>query len=589
MMDRTKSNGVEAVTTGLGKAVSAALTRRALLKRSAAIALSAPVFASLLAACAADDDDEPDAAAEPDDDVDDVPDEEPDDDEPADDVDEDIVEGEPGGELIVAAGVDNYVREGPRTTIGMYVPNTNIFDTLVRMAHDYELEPMLAESWEFVEPNTWRFDLREDVTFHDGTPFTAEAVAWTMARTAEAGGGLVYVAEDSTEVIDDHTVEITPSEPNLRLPQQIVHAGHSIFAPDTDPEIERVGTGPFREVEYVAEDRYVVEAFEDHWGGPPSLQRITFRFMPDPTTRVLALQAGDVDLVVEVAREAAESLEATDGFSIVTSDVGAYSALYLSLRAEEPFHLTNDREVREAIAHAVDKESIVEGVWRGNAEVSNTMIPPGALGDSAGLVEGVPYDPDRAREILEDAGWVEGDDGIRERDGERLRVTLINGYPSAEVHGPMPEFVQSQLREVGIDVEIVQTPDSATYSGRLGPGEGNLWAEAGSQNDANPTFLPEHLFLTPTEDTPEWMAEYGRMFAPGEEADEYIAAGREAVSLEEAQEAAANVMRILIDEEFAVVPIAGTYRLYGISDRVQGFVAHPSAVSQRWSEITIAG
>jgi ABC-type transport system substrate-binding protein len=94
-----------------------------------------------------------------------------------------------GGELIVAATQDGYRTEPNRANVGMYPLNTNIFETLVRLTPDYQVEPMLAESWEFVEPNTWRFVLREGVTFHDGTPFTAEAVQWSMGRIAAAGGG----------------------------------------------------------------------------------------------------------------------------------------------------------------------------------------------------------------------------------------------------------------------------------------------------------------------------------------------------------------------------------------------------------------
>lgn len=125
-----------------------------------------------------------------------------------------LAQGAAGGELIVGATADSYRTEPNRATIGMYGVNTNIFESLVRLTPDYQIEPMLAESWEFVEPNTFRFKLRQGVTFHDGTPFTAEAVRWSMNRTALAGGGSIGVDENSTKVIDDFTVEITPTRPN---------------------------------------------------------------------------------------------------------------------------------------------------------------------------------------------------------------------------------------------------------------------------------------------------------------------------------------------------------------------------------------
>ena len=191
-----------------------------------------------------------------------------------------------------------------RANVGYYPLNTNIFEALVRLTPDYQIEPLLAESWEFVEPNTYRFTLRQGVTFHDGTPFTAEAVVWSMGRIAQAGGGILLIDENSTKAVDDFTVEITPAQPNRRLLEQLNHPNESIVATNTNPAEVRIGTGPFREVEYVKEDRYVVEAYDGYWGDDkPLVQRITFRFYPDPTTRVLALQSGEVDLIVETPPE----------------------------------------------------------------------------------------------------------------------------------------------------------------------------------------------------------------------------------------------------------------------------------------------
>ncbi|MBA2452601.1 MAG: ABC transporter substrate-binding protein [Chloroflexia bacterium] len=496
-------------------------------------------------------------------------------------------EGAPGGELIVAATQDGYRTEPNRANVGQYPLNTNIFETLVRLTPDYQVEPVLAESWEFVEPNTWRFLLREGVTFHDGTPFTAEAVQWSMGRIAAVGGGQLGVDETSVEIVDDFTVAITPSRTNLRVIQQISHPSNSIVAPDTEPAEIRVGTGPFMEVEYLPEDRYVVEANPDYWGDAPQLSQITFRFIPDPTTRVLALQSGEVDLVVEVPRESARDLTSMDGLSLVTSKVGAYEALYVNIHGEEPYDLGQEKAVREAVAYGIDKDSIVNGVWQGNAEISNTMIPPAILGDAGDIITGTTFDPDRARQILEDAGWVEGSGGVREKDGRQLKLTMIVGFPNAEIHTPMPEFVQAQLADIGIEMDIVQTPDTAIYEARLQTGEGDLWAEAGSQNDGNPCFLPDLLFYSPDpEGDPESMA-YGNAFAPGAAFDAHIDDCRAAVTTEEVQDAAAEAMKVLVDDEFVVIPLAGTFRLYGVSAKVQGFEAHPSGVNQRWASVSV--
>jgi peptide/nickel transport system substrate-binding protein len=491
---------------------------------------------------------------------------------------------QPTGELTVGTAGANYRTDPNRATVGMYSPNVNVFESLVRLTPDYQIEPMLAESWEFVEPNTWRFVLRQGVTFHDGTPLTAEAVRWTFSRVALAGGGSIGVDENSVAIVDDHTVEITPARPNLRLVQQLNHPVYSIVAPNTEPAETRVGTGPFREVEYVVDDHYTVEAFEGYWGEAPKVQRATFRFYVDPTTRVLALQSGDVDLITDVPREAASEVTGGGDFQLLTSTVGAYNAIYVGIHGKEPYDLGQDKAIRQAVAHAIDKEAIVQGVWQGNAEVGRTMIPPAILGPAGDqIVGGVPYDPEQAMALLEQAGWT--GEGTRQKDGRELKLTYVVGFPDASVHIPVPEFVQAQLAEVGIAVEIVQTPDTATYEARLQAGEGDLWAEQGNQNDGNPCFLPDLLFYFHG----AAHGDYGYRFGPGPAFDRTIDTKcRQGVSDQDAREGAAAAMHILVDQTRTVIPVAGIFRLYGLSDKVQGFEANPSQTNQSWAGVWLA-
>jgi peptide/nickel transport system substrate-binding protein len=338
-------------------------------------------------------------------------------------------------------------------------------------------------------------------------------------------------------------------------------------------------------VEYVAGDHYTVEANPDYWGEAPGVSQITFRFYADNTARMLALQAGDVDLIVDVPRESASQIEAA-GASLVTGPVGAYEALYFQIHGAEPYDLGQDAAIREAVSIAIDRQQVIDSAWQGNAEPGTTMIPPAMLGDFVDLVEAPQYDPDAARQILEEAGWVDSGDGIREKDGRRLTLTLINGYGTAADHGSVPELVQAHLKDVGVEVEIVETPDTATYEQRLGVGEGDLWLEAGSQNDANPAFLPGLLFYSPEEGSDPEATMYGRAFAPGEAFDTHIDRAREAVEPAEVQEAAAMAMNVIINEERVVIPLCGFYRIAGVTDAVTAFDQHASGVNQRWTSVT---
>jgi peptide/nickel transport system substrate-binding protein len=490
------------------------------------------------------------------------------------------------GEIRIGVSEDGY-RTDERANIGFYPLNANIFESLVYLAPDYQIEPLLAESWEFVAPGTWRLSLRQGVAFHDGTPFTAEAVKYTMDRIAANGGGVLGVGPESTVIVDDHTVEITPTYVNMRLMEQIGHPNNSILPPGLNPAESRNGTGPFREIEYVAGDHYTVEANAEYWGEDKAqVGQITFQFYPDPTARLLALQAGDVDLIVDVPRQSASQVEAA-GATLLTGPVGAYEAMYFQIHGTEPYDLGQDPAVREAVSIAIDRQQVIDSAWQGNAEPGTTMIPPAILGDSASLVAAPELDLDRANQLLDEAGWIAADGGTREKDGRALKLVIINGYGTAADHGSVPELIQAQLKEIGVELEIVQTPDTATYEQRLSVGEGDLWLEAGSQNDGNPAFLPELLFASPEEGGDPEATMYGRAFAPGAAFDEAITRSREASEIAEVQAAAAEAMNIVINEERVVIPLCGFYRIVGHTAKVTAFDLHASGVNQRWTSLTV--
>ena len=498
-------------------------------------------------------------------------------------------------ELIVAIGADTYRLDRVRGDVALSRvggPTKTVFETLVRLGRNYQIEPGLATSWEFVGRNTWRLTLRRGVRFHNGQPFTAAAVKWTFDRIAGAGGGTAVIGDGSVKIVDDFTVDITPTAPNVRLIEQIVHPTYGIVAPNTfpGPATEAgnrpTGTGPFRLVEYVRSNRLVVEGNPDYWGQKPRLQRITFRFMPDANTRVLALRSREVDFAVAVPREVANDLEKVAGIRVVRSPVGAYEAVYIAIHGKEPYVLGKEKAVRQAISLAIDKGAVVRNVWQNNAVVSQTMIPAVMLGGYTGLVKGTPYDPAGARRVLDEAGWRSGSDGIREKGGRRLSLVMVVGFPNAEIHRPFPELAQGMLRQVGIEVRILITPDVSSYEAQLGKGEGDLWVEAGSQNDANPCFLPDLLFYSRPGAREE--NEYGLLFGPGPVFDRLIEVCRTTADPERLREVAAQAMALLIDQEAIVVPIAGTFSVLGLSERVQGFLPHPSGLNQGWEAVWIS-
>lgn len=497
---------------------------------------------------------------------------------------------DPARELRVGFTEDQYVLEGPDTSLGAYPLNTNVYEGLIIMGPDYELIPMLAERWELREPNTWRFFLREGVTFHDGQPLDAQAVKTGLFdRVAQRpNGSTIKAAPDSAVVVDQYTIDFTPAVPNVRVPQQLVHPSFGVHAPGSDPGRAPVGTGPFTFVEYLQGEQIVVARNEEYWGQIAQAARITFRFYPDGNARRLALEAGDIDLAYLIAGPDVAGLESR-GFPVVSSPVGAYDALYANVHGTAPgYDLLQDIAVRQAVAHGIDRALLVEGLLDGQASTDQTLVPPGALGPAASTITGFTYDPDRSRALLDAAGWVPGPDGIREKDGRPLTLTLVSGFPAAEILRPIPTFIQSQLQLVGIEVRVVERPDSSSYQALITSGEGDLYLEQGNQNDANVGFLPTLLFYNGAT-TGGSSAPYQTLFAPGPRFDELLMPSFTEPDLARAQQMVAAAMHEAIDVQAVILPLAGVFRTYGMSAQVQGFQPHSSFLSVRWEAVGLTG
>jgi len=492
-----------------------------------------------------------------------------------------------GHALNVGFTEDQYVLEGPDAGLGMYPLNANIFETLTYLTPDYKVKPLLAERWEFKPPNTWRFYLRKDVKFQNGEPLNAQAVKEGLFdRLAKIeGGSTILAGPDSAKIVDEYTIDFTPTAKNLRVPEQLVHPSNGVVAPGSDIGEKPVGTGPFRFVEYRPKERIIVERNPDYWGQKAKLNRITFRFYPDSNARRLALEADEIDFAYEVPRQDVESLKGK-GLKIEASPVGAYEAMFANIHGEPPHDLLGDVRLRKAVAYGIDREALVKNVLDGLATTDQTFVPPSSLEPYASLVKGFSYDPNKAKSLLEEAGWKPGDDGILEKDGRRLELTLVSGFPSAEVHRPIPTFIQSQLKEIGIDVEIVERPDSASYQALIDSGQGDLYLEQGNQNDANPGFLPVLLFYTGGSGA---SAPYQSLFAPGPEFDRLIAPSLTEVDTNKVRKSVAEAMHYAVDEQAVIIPLAGIYRIYGMNDSVKGFEPHSSFLNVRWNSVSLSG
>lgn len=496
--------------------------------------------------------------------------------------------------LRVGAVADTYrndSKDPSRALVGMFPTNVNIFDQLTRVSPDFQLQPMLAESWEyFKETSTWRFRLRKDVKFHDGQPFTAEAVVEMVKKywSQGANGLRLRINETSAVAIDPYTLDITPLTPHLRLPEELAHPSFGVRAPGSDPfQGGHVGSGPFKFVAYTKDDHISVEKNPAYWGTVSRVDRIEFRFMPDSNTRVLALQAREVDVIYDVPPEATSLLQGMKDIQVLKTDVSASQYIMVLITGKAPHDITTDILVRGALGYAIDRQAIIDTSFQGFAAPNQVFGPVGVLGRYANRIVGYTHDPDRARSLLEKAGWKDTDRaGIREKGGRKLTLEFINGFPAGPENGTTAEVIQSQLKQVGIDLKVINTPDNPAYSTRLENKEGDLFLEIGNQNSPSPCFLASLFYGRVPKPGP-----YARGFAPGPAGwpayDDAIDACNAALTTDEAAMHRANAIRVALDEARVVIPLVGITRIYAAGANVKGFAPHPVRLHVRWESISL--
>jgi peptide/nickel transport system substrate-binding protein len=349
-----------------------------------------------------------------------------------------------------------------------YAVMKNLFDTLVYRDADGKFHPALAEAWEHsADGKTYRFRLRRDVKFHDGTPFNADAVVFNLNRvvdpTTKSRTAVQLLGPYAgSRAVDASTVEVTfkstvsPSGLLDALSQAWLGMVSPAAVQAAPAELGRkpVGTGPFRFKEWRAQSQVVLERNAGYaWAspafrhkGPPALTDVTFRIVPEDATRVASLERGEVDLVQEVAIDALEKLRADRAFQVVSGVAPGGPVIFWMNTETEPL---SDIRVRRAILHGFNRQALLRGVYRGQVVAAEGPLSPTTWAYTK-RVEGLyPYDLARARALLDEAGWTPGADGVRTKGGKPLAIRLGDLFDRRR-----GEFFQASMRQLGIQVEF---------------------------------------------------------------------------------------------------------------------------------------
>ncbi|KXF75374.1 peptide ABC transporter substrate-binding protein [Paramesorhizobium deserti] len=452
----------------------------------------------------------------------------------------------------------------------------NVYDGLTRYKEGtLEVEPSLAESWDVSEDGkTYTFKLRSGVTFHDGSPFNAEAVKFNFDRmldekhpyhdTGPFPLAFFFSSVEKVTALDDLTVEFKLSEPyapflsNLAYPTGLIVSPAAVEQHGKDFGRHPSGTGAFKFEEWQANSRVVVTRNEDYWDGAPPLEAIIYRPITDANTRIAEMLSGGLDVMVEVPPDSLQQFRDDPAFT-VHEQIGPHLWFLILNTKEGPFA---DKKIRQAVNHAVNKKVLVENVLQGTAEVAAGPTPPAFAWAYNEDIEPYAYDPDRAKQLLEEAGY----------DGKELTFYVTEGGSGMLDPVAMGTAIQADLKAVGMPTKI-ETYEWNTFLGKVNPGlegKADMAEMAWMTND--PDTLP---FLTlRTEAFPD-KGGFNSGYYSNEKVDELLSQARAANSQEKRAELYKE-MQTIVHEDAPWLFVANWKQNAVTRANVEGFKLQPS-------------
>ena len=473
------------------------------------------------------------------------------------------------GLTLAPSGIDPHVNASSE----LGIPLTSVYDTLVfKDPESGDFVPGLAEDWEITnEGTTYTFWLREDVVFHDGTPFNADAVRFNLERItsnelASQKARFMLGPYDRTEVLDEYTVRVHLREPFAPLLDSLSQVYLGMASPaaieewGSEYQLHQVGTGPFIFAEYSPRDRLLLRRNPDYAWSPSvyeneqaQLEEIEFRFFVDPATRSPALETGQAHVMGEIPPQDVERLESADAFDVKPVPIPGASLMFFLNTQRAPL---DEAAVRQALLYATNRQAIVNTAYYSTSPVAYGPLAAATFGYEPRVREYYAYDPDQARELLEQAGWSStGEGDLREREGERLHLDVYVmpwGYVSE-----VGQLLAAQWSEVGVDVELHQV----TYSEALTiANEGEHHAIPFNLSSTDPDILRSFFHS---------QAVFNWSRIQDETMDQWLETGARTLDPEERGELYSQV-QLRVMERALIIPIRDYVNQNGTSSRVDG-------------------
>ncbi|SHK80817.1 ABC transporter substrate-binding protein [Desulforamulus aeronauticus] len=455
-------------------------------------------------------------------------------------------------------------------------PIVNIYDGLVRYkTGSTEIEPALATEWSpSADGKEWTFKLRQGVKFHDGTPFNADAVVFSVSRQlppqrtdAMPYASFTFGPVEKVEKVDDYTVKFVLSEPYAPF---LANLAMALAAPIVSPAaVEKygdkfienpVGTGPFKFVQWKKGEQIVLEANKEYWDGAPKLDKLVYKFIKENSVRASELRTGSIQAMNGLDPNDVKMLEDA-GLSVIKNP--GMNINYLGFFCnKKPF---NDPKLRLAVSHAINRENLINFLYQGLAELPNSVLPSFMPGHDKSL-QAPEYNPEKAKQLLAEAGYANG-----------LKVTLLT-YSNVRPYNPvggdkLAAAIQADLRKVGIEAEIKTYPwkeYKEIYTPEIvEAGDFMLYGWIGDNGD------PDN-FLSLLE-TKEIKSTLNAAKYSNKKVDELLVKARTAQKQEE-RNAAYSELQKIVQDEAPWVFLGHSKDMAAVSKNVEGFDLHPVGV-----------
>jgi len=443
-----------------------------------------------------------------------------------------------------------------------HIADYHLYDTLMYRSpkDDYKPGPGLATSLRSLNPTTWELKLRQGVKFHNGEPFNAESVKFTIDRVLDPAtksvtrGNFTWIKE--VKVIDEFTVQILTAKPFPAAPEfltlaYIVPPKYLKSVGDEEFSKKPVGTGPYKFVEWRKAEHLIVEANPDYWKdspkGMPKIKTIVFRTIPETTTQIAELLSGGVDIIRNVPPDQLAVVKDSANARISATKILRVNSLILDSSGRASNTPLTNQKVREAIAHAINVDEMLKTILGGYAERTATGVNPLHFGFD-GSVKPTPYDPERAKKLLAEAGYPNG-----------FEITFNTYSGTITSMDQMADAMTGYLAKVGIRAKRRHIEDVGTWtkSGQEGKLEGIQYYSWGS----NSIFDADAILYALT------YSKEPLSYTKDPALDQLLDEGRTQLDVKKRQEAYAKAQKLLHDKAYWI-PINVQYTIEGVNKKL---------------------